>query len=182
MRLFVAVFPPPEIQKALSKSTSGLRIEGPARWIRPENIHLTLKFLGDSRDEAVGRIASALRETASRHRLFNLAPSGFGGFPRPEKARVVWAGAKGGAEPLRALAEDVESSLEPLGFERENRVFSPHFTLGRAKKKPMKMEVEKEMAIPGFVVNEIHLVKSETKKEGAVYTMLETFRLSPTKS
>lgn len=183
MRLFVAVFPPPEIQKALAASTSVLRIEGDARWIRPENIHLTLKFLGEVlEDGAANEIADTLEKIAGRHNPFDLSPSSFGAFPSEGKARVIWIGAKGGIEPLRALAEDIETSLEPLGFERGRRSFSPHFTLGRAKKKPVKIEVEREIEIPGFEAKEIHLVKSETKKEGAVYTPLETFRLSLAKS
>ncbi len=181
MRLFIAIFPPTEIRESLASSTSGIRVEGGARWVRSENIHLTLKFLGEVSDEAEG-IASALREAASRHAPFELAPSGFGGFPSERKTRVIWAGAKGDIHPLRDLAEDVEASLEPLGFERESRRFSPHFTLGRAKRRPVKMEIENEPDIPAFVVEEILLIKSETKKEGAVYTPLETFRLPRTKS
>lgn len=182
VRLFVAIFPPPEIQKALAASTSGLRVGGDARWIRPENIHLTLKFLGEVSETAADEISDALRKSAEKHSPFELSPSGFGAFPSERRARVIWAGADAGLEPLRALAEDIESSLEPLGFGRENRGFSPHLTLGRAKKRPVKVEVAHEAEIPGFEAKEIHLVKSETKKEGAVYTPLETFRLSPPKS
>jgi RNA 2',3'-cyclic 3'-phosphodiesterase len=180
MRLFVAVFPPVETRKALASSADGLRVEGDARWVRAENIHLTLKFLGDVPDGKAGEISAALESVAGRHAPLELAPSNFGGFPRMEKARILWAGAKGEVESLRALAEDVEDSLEALGFERESRDFFPHFTLGRAKKRPVKVEVEGETDFPAFTAREIILVKSETKKEGAVYAPLKTFRLSRT--
>lgn len=182
MRLFVAIFPPPEIRDSLAASTNSIRIEGDARWVRPENIHLTLKFLGEVSDETVRGIPTALGKAAAGHAPLELSPSGFGSFPSERRARVIWVGAKGDVDGLRDLAEDIEASLEPLGFERESRGFSPHFTLGRAKKRPVKMEVESEPDIPAFEVEEILLIKSETKKEGAVYTPLETFRLPRAKS
>ena len=179
MRLFVAIFSPPEIRKSLAASTSGLRVEGEARWVRPENIHLTLKFLGETPEDEIGEISSVLGKLAERHAPFELAPSGFGGFPRMDKAKVIWIGAKGDIERLLALAEDIETSLENLGFERESRGFSPHFTIGRAKKRPVKMEVERGAEIPAFEAKEMILAKSETRKEGAIYTPLKTFELSP---
>ncbi|MBA2692971.1 MAG: RNA 2',3'-cyclic phosphodiesterase [Rubrobacter sp.] len=187
MRLFFAIFPPKEIQKAMSDSASGLRVAGDVRWVRPENIHLTLKFLDEVSDEKAEKVADFFANVAERHAPLALAPSGFGGFPSERKARVIWIGAKGATETLRALAEDIESECENLGFERESRPFSPHFTLGRARKRFVEIEVEREAEtrgaeIPAFEAKEIHLVKSETKKEGAIYTPLKTFRLSPRKA
>lgn len=178
MRLFVAIFPPPEVQKALAESRDTLRVEGAARWTRPENIHLTLKFLGEVPDERSEGFPRALKEISGRHGPFELLPSGFGGFPSKRKARVVWAGMTGQLERLRALAEDVEATFATLGFEREKRGFSPHLTVGRAKNKPVTLGTEQEVEAPGFGVEEIRLVKSETRREGAVYTPLEAFRLS----
>ncbi len=182
MRLFIAIFPPMGIRDSLASSTNGIRIEGGVRWVRQENIHLTLKFLGEVSDETARGIPAALGKVTARHAPLELAPSRFGGFPSKRKARVIWAGSKGDVHPLRDLAEDIEASLEILGFEREARPFSPHFTLGRAKKRPVKMEIESEPNIPAFEAKEMLLIKSETKKEGAIYTPLKTFRLSPTKS
>jgi 2'-5' RNA ligase len=184
MRLFVAVFPPLEVREVMSDSASRLRVAGDARWVRPENIHLTLKFLGETSEGKAEETAGSLERVAERHAPLELAPSGFGGFPRMEKARVIWIGANGDVGSLRDLAEDIESTLESLGFERGKRPFSPHFTLGRARRRPVEIEVEREAGtreaeIPAFEAKEIHLVKSETKKEGAIYTPLKTFRLSP---
>ncbi|MGH3087137.1 MAG: RNA 2',3'-cyclic phosphodiesterase, partial [Rubrobacteraceae bacterium] len=159
MRLFVAIFPPPEAREALSKARSGLRVKGETRWTRPENIHLTLKFLGEVPEETTKRITDALKEIAKRHATFDLTPSDFGGFPSERKARVIWAGMDGEVNRLRALAKDVEDALEAEGFEREKREFSPHLTLGRARKRPVSLEVKREAMIPGFEVKEMRLVK-----------------------
>lgn len=180
MRLFVAVFPPMEVREALASAAGGLRVSGEVRWVRSENVHLTLKFLGEVPDESTAHISRALGALAGRHEPFGLVPSGFGGFPSGRKARVIWAGTRGDVEALAALAEDLESSLEPLGFEREKRPFSPHLTLGRARRRPVRVEVERdspETGFPGFRVEEVVLVESETNREGARYTPLETFGL-----
>lgn len=162
----------------MSNAAGELRVSGEARWIRPENIHLTLKFLGEVSEHEVEKVVGVLEKVAERHASFGLTPSGFGGFPRMEKAKVVWVGMKGGTTTLRALAEDIEGELGGIGFERESRPFSPHFTVGRAKKRPVGIEARNEAKFPAFEAKDIHLIKSETKKEGARYEPLKTFRLS----
>lgn len=180
MRLFVAIFPPAEIQSILAESKDTLSVEGNAKWTRPENIHLTLKFLGEVTESEVESVSNALGKAASRHSPLDLTISGFGGFPSERKARVLWAGLGGETSRLRRLAEDIEDIFEALGFEREKRGFSPHLTLARAKKKAMTLEVGRKVEVSGFEVEKIQLVKSETRREGALYTPLEVYPLTNT--
>ena len=179
MRAFVAVFPPSEVREALAGAARELPVVGEVRWIRPENVHLTLKFLGDVPEDDLDRIAKALDSLSPRHGPFEARLSGFGGFPSARRARILWAGIGEGSEPLRALARDVETSLEPLGFEREDRAYVPHLTLGRARGRPVSLEaVETPSPIPGFRVRSVELVESVLGGGGAAYSTLATCLLS----
>jgi RNA 2',3'-cyclic 3'-phosphodiesterase len=175
MRAFVAVFPPPEVQEALANAARGLPIAGEVRLTPTANVHLTLKFLGDVPGDDLGQVAEALEPLPEEHEPFEAGISGFGAFPSPKKARVLWAGVGEGSDRLRALAEDVEESLEPLGFERENRPYVPHLTLGRARGRPVTLEtVETPSPATGFPVRRVDLVQSVP---GAVYTTLAAYPL-----
>ena len=180
MRAFVAVFPPPGVRKALIGAARELPVVGEVRWVRPENVHLTLKFLGDvSKDDLLGRVTEALEPVCGRHEPFEAEPSGFGAFPSARRARILWAGIGEGSEPLRALAKDVEASLEPLGFGREDRAYMPHLTLGRARSRPVVLEaVETPSTVPGFTVRHMELVQSVLGGAGATYSTLATYVLS----
>ena len=179
MRSFVAVFPPPEIQEALASAARGLPVAGKVRFTPPANVHLTLKFLGDVSEDDLGRVAEALEPVREKHEWFEAGISGFGAFPSPKKARILWAGIGEGSDRLRALAEDVEESLEPLGFEREVRIYVPHLTLGRARGRPVALEaVEAPSPVPAFPVSRVDLVQSVLGEGGAAYSTLAAYPLS----
>jgi RNA 2',3'-cyclic 3'-phosphodiesterase len=180
VRAFVAVFPPPEIREALVSAARELPVVGAVRWIRPENVHLTLKFLGDVREEdLLDRVEGALEVVCGRHEPFEAEPSAFGAFPSARRARILWAGIDEGSDRLRALAEDVESSLQPLGFEREDQAYMPHLTLGRARARPVVLEaVETPSTIPNFTVRNMELLQSVPGGAGVTYPTLATFPLS----
>ena len=179
MRAFVAVFPPPEIRRALAGAARKLPVAGEVRWARPENVHLTLKFLGDVPEDDLHQIAEVLEPLRLRHGPFEARLSGFGGFPSARRARIVWVGIGAGSEPLRALARDVEASLEPLGFEREDRAYVPHLTLGRARGRPVALgDVETPSNVADFRVRSVELVESVLGGGGAAYTTLATYPLS----
>ena len=150
---------------------------GEVRWSRPERAHLTLKFLGDVAEEELGPVAKTLELVCLRHGPFEARPSSFGAFPSPRRARIVWAGIGEGSESLRALAEDVEASLEPLGFEREGRAYMPHLSLGRARGRPVSVDVaETPPPVPGFSAQGVELV--ESVPGGSTYSTLATYPLS----
>ena len=178
MRAFVAVFPPPEVREALALAARGLPVTGKIRLTPPANVHLTLKFLGDVPREDLAEVADALEALRGRHEPFEAGISGFGAFPSPTKVRVLWAGVGEGADGLRALARDVEESLEPLGFEREDRAYVPHLTIGRARGRPVKLEVpQAPPPVPGFHVRKVELVES-VLGAAARYSALAAFPLS----
>ena len=179
MRAFVAVFPPPEVRKALSRAARGLPVAGQVRFTPPTNVHLTLNFLGDVSQEDLALVAEALEPLRERHEPFEAAISIFGAFPSPRKARILWAGVGEGADRLSALAKDADQSLEPLGFEREGRAYVPHLTLGRARGRPVTLEAtEVSPPVHGFSVRRLDLVESVLGSAGATYSTLAAYPLS----
>lgn len=180
MRLFVAVFPPIEVrQAALHAARDAMRdLEDRVRWTRLENVHLTLKFLGEVSDEKLKQVSAALREVCASHTPFDASLASIGAFPSERRARVVWAGTGAGSEELGVLAADVEAALESLGFGREGRAFVPHATLGRVRGKPVGLELPAVVpGEPGFGVACIDVVKSTLAQRGSVYETLESLTL-----
>ena len=179
MRIFVAVSPPPGIRDALIGAARRLPVTGEVRWLRPANVHLTLKFLGEVSEDGASRVAEALEPLRDRHGPFEVEPSGFGAFPSSRRARILWAGIGEGSDRLRALTEDVETSLESLGFEREGRSYVPHLTLGRARGRPVALtDVETPPTVPGFSVRHIELMESVLGEGGVAYSTLVSYLLS----
>lgn len=134
MRLFIALNLPDEVRRSLHDAGAPLREAAPrgVAWVRPEGLHLTLKFLGDVEDARVGDVAETLRRVAAGHLAVRVAVGGVGAFPSLARPRVVWAGVE--ATPrLELLQHDVEASCASLGFELEGRAFRPHVTLGRVR-------------------------------------------------
>ena len=181
MRVFVSITPPPEVRRAALEAARAL--DGGVRWTKQENVHLTLKFLGEVPDEALEGICGALREACSTHAAFDACLRGLGAFPSSRRARVVWAGMDQGAEETSALAASVEAALEPLGFRREGRPYVPHATLGRAKGRPVGIDLTNSGALdaPVFHVRSAELTKSTLAPGGSIYETVETFALKDVK-
>ena len=136
VRAFVAVDISEGARDALSEATARLQHQTPSavRWVRPEGIHLTLKFLGDVDAGLVDRILGALEPTARGTGPFSLGLSGLGAFPSADSPRVVWVGLKGDLAPLGELQARIDRQLNAdLGFAPEGRPFRPHLTLGRLR-------------------------------------------------
>jgi len=135
MRLFVAIFPPPAMQAQAWRAAEPFRTGrgDQVSWVKHENLHYTMRFLGDVEDEAAARATAAMREAASAHARFGATLGGFGAFPTAKRARVLWIGMLQGAEPMRLLAASLEHSLRKQGFERADQPFEPHLTVGRVR-------------------------------------------------
>ena len=178
MRAFVAVFPPLEVREtALSGALEAVRRSGDkVRWARPEKVHLTLKFLGDIREEALNDLCAALEETCRHHAPFDVGLIGLGAFPSARRAQVLWAGIGAGSDGLRSLATDLDAALAPLGFEREKRPYTPHLTLGRARGKPASFEPSEEY-VGEFRVRHVELTESTLAPKGATYRTVRAFAL-----
>jgi len=152
-------------------------------WTRPEGIHLTLKFLGEVPDAKAQEIMAALTAALKGSSTLNLEVAGAGAFPTVRAPRVVWIGVGGDIEKLAALQAVVEDAMEKAGFEREARKFSPHLTVARIKlPKPREnwqqaVEGIKDVKLGGFEAGHVSLMKSELKREGAVYTKVGKIEL-----
>lgn len=134
MRLFIALNFPDETRRALHDASAALRDAVPrgVSWVRPDGLHLTLKFLGEVEEARVAEVAAALGRVAAAHAPVRLVVAGVGAFPSLARPRVVWAG----VDPtprLELLQHDVEAACAELGFEVEGRAFRPHVTLGRVR-------------------------------------------------
>ena len=135
MRLFAAIDIEPQVQGRIRGIQEQLRrdlnLSGKeARWVRPERVHLTLKFLGEVRDKTITQVCDVVTRTAGEHNGFDLQVQGLGVFGRP--ARVVWVGCQVPAE-LLALQTQLENEFETIGWDKENRPFAGHLTLCRTK-------------------------------------------------
>ena len=176
MRVFVAFFPSPEVQRALAAAAGLLPTEA-FRLTAPERVHLTLKFLGEVQPEDLTRVGSALERIGQHGEPFDAAISGFGVFPSARRARILWAGIGRGAEGFGSLARAIEYLLEPEGFAREDKPFVPHLTLGRARR-PVPLDPG-EVTLPrlGFSVGALDLVESRQGTSGVTYPVLERYPL-----
>ena len=148
------------------------------RWVEPENIHLTLKFLGNIHASAIEQITSSLFEAVRGFDPIPLTVRGVGSFPGIRRPRVVWLGLGGEKNILSKLQIRVESEMEKLGYPRERRPFKGHLTLGRVKSKVDPKRFSKALINHSnvesetFLADTIILFKSELKPDGAVYNRL----------
>jgi 2'-5' RNA ligase len=187
MRCFVAVDLPAEIREELGKFTSSPSLGSLGRivrWTRPENIHLTLKFLGAVPRETLPELQSALDGALAGRPPCSLSVKGTGVFPPRGRPRVVWIGLAGETDSLAALQSAVESALAPLGFPREKRPFTPHLTVGRVRdpRRPgaalgEAIAANREREWGECVVDRVHLMRSELFPTGPRYSILHTVRL-----
>lgn len=173
----MAIVPPPEVREAALREARSLPWSGRVRWLPPQNVHLTLKFLGESPEP--GGLHDALRAVCGRHRPLDLDLRGAGAFPSPERARVLWVGVGKGSEALGELAGSVEGALEELGFARERRPFHPHATVGRARERVALQDpgLGEKVGPLAFTAQRVDLVRSRLSEEGAAYSTVASYPL-----
>lgn len=156
--------------------------ERSVRWDKADKIHLTLKFLGDTRLEDVPRIGEALVSATRDVKKFSFAPDGLGCFPNLKQPRVVWVGVKDSAA-LIEMQNRIETHIVPLGFLKEDRAFSPHLTLGRVRREASRAEaasvgeavrVRANQTFGVESVSRVILMKSDLQRGGSIYTQLFT--------
>jgi 2'-5' RNA ligase len=188
LRLFVAVELDGHIQEALDRLQHDLQrrdLRG-LRWVRPEGIHLTLKFLGETPGGKVAAISKALAGSTAGVARHQLRLGRLGSFGSRGSPRVLWVDLEGETGPLLRLQEQVERALAPLGFPREARRFSPHLTLARVRPEEARnvaaplADAIAAVAAPSdaIEVREVSLMLSKLGPGGAVYTQLEAYPLA----
>lgn len=184
IRAFIGFELPEKIISYINKiqeDIKGYRFK--VRWVRPGNIHLTLKFLGDIDRSDTEKVGKAIAESAKETVPVSLAVKGIGVFPDIKRPRVVWCGIAGNMDSLTRLHKTLDENLALIGFQKEKRPFKGHLTLGRVKEKiNSKRLLDAIKAIGGlesepFIADQIILFKSELKPAGAVYTKLKTVSL-----
>lgn len=177
MRLFIAALLPDEIRVRMDEYIGALKSRyGGVKWEQREKLHVTLKFLGSVEDPKVPDVSSIIDGLVRNYSPFETEIAGFGGFPDMRYPRILYIGLSENPE-LSSLQGRIDEALEPLGFPRETRSFIPHVTIGRIKS---RLRIHEPFPIPEkckFTIDEIAVVKSETKRDGSVYTPLHIFRL-----
>ncbi len=184
MRTFIAIDLDPAIKAALLELVGALQRKGAeVRWVRPEGLHLTLKFLGEVEPSGLPAVAEAVRTAAAAGPSFPLAVRGTGTFPDGSRPRVLWAGVGEGPE-LLGLQEAVEAGLEKEGYPREARPFHPHLTLGRVKgpsrlaEAVRELDKRRETLFGEMTVRKVAMFESVLKPQGAEHRIAEEFALA----
>jgi 2'-5' RNA ligase len=189
IRSFIAVELPREIKLMLARIQDELKSGGraPVKWVDPDIIHLTLKFLGNIPVDTIDNLTAAIREACRGVPPFRVEVGGLGVFPNPRRVQVVWVGLAGDIENLAQLQKRIDSALVPLGFTPESRPFTPHLTLARVRDRAapaQKQELGRIVAAARFEdveslrVDAVHLMKSQLTPEGPVYDRISSITLA----
>ncbi len=188
IRAFISIELPEETKRKLSEVKYVLGGNGYRfiKWVSPENLHLTLKFLGNISAVQVEDVTTMIKEVARGHSPFHLEFRELGAFPGLKQPLIIWIGIAGEVETFSLLQQKIDSSLASLGFPREDRPFVPHLTLARLKEGTLYRErkdfgarvvsADIEIDYP-LDVTTVSLMKSQITPQGAIYTRLSAIGL-----
>jgi 2'-5' RNA ligase len=188
IRAFIAIELPLEIHSQLENVVKRLKAARAVsvRWVASGNIHLTLKFLGDTEPANLKQLSVLLSEVASRYNPMTLVINGLGAFPNNKRPRVIWIGVEIPTQ-MKDLHWDIEGAAERIGCPPEGRDFSPHLTLGRVQKNATRENTENiSAALAAITVGELGrfqstgftLFRSDLRPSGSIYTPLEYFQFT----
>ena len=187
-RLFVAIFPPAEIVTRLQAAAAGLGKGLPARSIRltlPDQIHLTVHFLGAIQTARIPEIESALASACRGHQRCHVRVAGLGCFPNSRRPRILWAGLAGDLQPVENLQKAVQTGFLALRFAGEDRPFQPHLTIGRVSELNAAERIQLAAALEGgrdrdfgqWDAGRVDLMQSVLSPQGAAYSALKSIPL-----
>lgn len=185
IRSFIAVALPQKIKVELGQLEDRLAAgsHSPVKWVDPNSMHLTLKFLGNISPGMTGRITTVIEESARQTPPLNLQVAGLGVFPNPRRVQIVWVGLTGEIDKLGQLQKRIESGLVPLGFKAESRSFTPHLTLARVRDRAAPDERQALGQLINstsfttdfkFKVDAVHLMRSQLTREGPIYSRISS--------
>jgi len=183
VRLFIAIKIPEDIRSSFASLLKEFRAIAPqVKWVRAGNLHVTLKFLGETESTKLGALQNVLSAIRSAEPV-NLEFHGLGFFPNENRPRVFWAGMEASAN-LKALAAEIDQAAHRIGFPLEERPFAPHLTMARFQppgippKFLQAIREKSEQVFGSLCTSEIHLIESKLKPTGAEYTTLQSFRFA----
>ena len=188
IRSFIALPIPDPVRDLLRGTIKNLDdgMGGRIRWVRPEGIHLTLKFMGDIDVTVINKLLSLLPEVANGFTPFELTMAQLGCFPNNRRPRVLWAGVKGNLSALRDLHIAIDSLAGNIGLPREDREFSPHLTLGRVNRNLSESHIHRIGNLikttnlpdsPSWINQTIDLMRTELDPAGSRHYLVESFPL-----
>ena len=181
IRSFIAVEFTKETTRDLARLISPLMQKWPEyRWVEPENLHLTLNFLGDVPDQKIPRVCEIVRETMAGHSRFKFAFSELGAFPKALRPRILWVGVADGKSQLTKIYYDIADQLNELRLDRDRKAFRPHVTLGRIRDRQRwpdsvieHLQTGSSLQLGTVDVNEVVLFSSHQENTGPIYTVMD---------
>ena len=180
MRTFIAVEIPKEIRQAVGEYINSIKeCMKDVKWVEPQNLHFTIKFLGEVKNSDIRNIKECVENVANEFSSFALGLSDTGFFPSKYKPKVVWIGVDGGKDTLLDLYQDMERCFEQYGYDREAKTYSPHLTIGRVKKFKMVTAPENlpDFEPVMFTVSRLAVMKSTLTPEGPIYEKISESEL-----
>lgn len=184
IRTFIAIKISRELEAAFDTLIRRMKKNpGPVRWVNPQSIHLTLKFLGEITPAQVEEVCNGLEKAVAGIPSFSLKPGSKGAFPNPKRPRIFWIGlAEAGEAHLFQLQKNIEEEMALCGFPKEGRPFKPHLTVGRVKDSRgietiSNIFMEYDFPEIEFVAGEVLMMKSELTPKGTIYTVQKAYPL-----
>ncbi len=178
-RCFIAVTIDPPVRRALTDLQDRLKTaQADVSWVKPKQLHLTLKFMAKVHGKVLDRVLTALPECLAGRAPFTLELSGIGGFPRLDRPRVIWTGLSRGVDQMQDLAQTIENALGNVGVKKESRPFSPHLTLGRVRSlkniSVLQKAIQENESFPPLsqTVRGVTLFQSTLTSQGAIHEVL----------
>jgi 2'-5' RNA ligase len=187
VRVFLGIFPPAGVVEDLARvqhEGRGHFVQSTLRWTPPQQIHITLQFLGSVRQDDIPPLSEALSDVCAAHRPMRLRAMGLGCFPNVRRPSVLWAGVEGDVDPLQALYSAVARITSRFGVVPETRPYHPHLTLARIKqisapeRRLWGTFLEKKRLVTfgsGWESRELRLVRSDLHPAGSTYSVLNHF-------
>jgi len=188
-RIFIAIKLPDEVIRKITAVSQYFQTQLPPealKWVETENLHLTLKFLGDIPEGSLANIEQILTQTVAGQKPFEISVESLGMYPHASQPRVIWLGVQG-TKPIIRLHTELEKALEGINLEKENRPFNPHLTLARVRQRTSReashqigqtLSEFKVGSLGGFEVRQIYLIESQLTPQGPIYTTRFTAPLS----
>ncbi|MGD0077097.1 MAG: RNA 2',3'-cyclic phosphodiesterase [Sedimentisphaerales bacterium] len=187
MRVFIAIDIDDKIRKAIADVQKQLNAKvdirkGDVKWVEPDNIHLTLKFLGEIDDSKLSEVKEITEQVAAAHNKFNLDIESVGSFGG-RSAKVVWVGAGKGTDELLALQKDLDEQLTLADFPSEDREFSAHLTICRVRNPKAGFKLAEavgqfaKLKLGSIDADAVCVYQSQLTPDGPIYTQLASFKL-----